>query len=338
MTKVREGFKWPRFAMCLGLAGVIVGAYLFGALSHSRNYFPMGQLRNAALNFRGEAESSRKLGEYDDFGRLMAFPGKRRTECPAPGKSVAVLLSMGQSNSANHGEKLYQTRHPGRVLNFFDGVCYDASSPLLGATGERGEFMTLLADMLVDSGRFSSVVLVASGVGGTPVSRWQRDGDLNDMLMKVVDVVQHQYRITHVLFHQGEADFRISTSAKVYASSFNSLKESMREIGVDAPFFVSISTKCGRNAHWIPDNPTASGQQMVVAGDARVFLGVNTDLLLLPTDRADDECHFRESGQAKAAQSFALAIEGFEADVERHENHIVPTLNDSSLLDEADSS
>jgi len=337
MKKVREGLKRSRLAMWLGFVSVVFGAYLFGALSHSRNYFPIGQLREAALTFRGGGEQShRKLGEYDEFGRLMAFPGKHRTECPAAGKSVAVLLSMGQSNSANHGEKLYQTRHPGRVLNFFDGACYDASSPLLGATGERGEFMTLLADRLVDSGRFSSVVLVASGVGGTPVSRWQRDGDLNDMLLKVVDVVQQQYRITHVLFHQGEADFRIYTSAKVYASSFNSLKESLREIGVDAPFFVSISTKCGRDAHWIPDNPTASGQQMVVAGDSRVFLGVNTDSLLLPADRTDDECHFRESGQAKTAESFALAIETFESENDRSGDHTFPTSNDSSSSDEAD--
>jgi hypothetical protein len=329
MKRVQEGSKRRRLVMCLGLASVIVGAYLFGALSHSRNYFPIGQLRTAALKFRGAEEPRRKLlGQYDEFGRLMAFPGKHRTECPTPGKSVAVLLSMGQSNSANHGEKLYQTRHPGRVVNFFDGACYDASSPLLGATGERGEFMTLLADMLVESGRFSSVVLVASGVGGTPVSRWQRDGDLNDMLLKVVDIVQRQYRFTHVLFHQGEADFRMYTSAKVYASSFNSLKESLREIGVDAPFFVSISTKCGRNAHWIPDNPTASGQQMVVAGDSRVFLGANTDSLLLPTDRTDDECHFRESGQVKTAKSFAHAIEEFE-DTELHAKNI-PEEGDNS--------
>lgn len=334
MKRVGESLKWSRLGMCLGLGGVVIGAYLFGALSHSRNYFPIGQLRDAAKKFSGGDGSRRTVGEYDDFGRLIAFPGKHPTECPAPGKSVAVLLSMGQSNSANHGEKLYQTKHPGRVVNFFDGVCYDASSPLLGATGERGEFMTLLADTLVDSGRFSSVVLIASGVGGTPVSRWQRDGDLNEMLLKAVEVVERQYQITHVLFHQGEADFRISTSAKVYASSFNSLKESLREIGVDAPFFVSISTRCGRDAHWIPDNPTASGQQMVVAGDSRVFLGANTDLLLLPADRADDECHFRESGQVKAAQSFALAIETFETEVERQDNSLVPALNDSSAFGE----
>jgi hypothetical protein len=263
----------------------------------------------------------------------MYFPGKQEMECPAPGASVAVLLTMGQSNSANHGEKLYHTRHQGRVVNYFDGECYDASSPLLGATGERGEFLTYLADLLVDSGKFSAVVLVPSSIGGTPVSRWQRDGDLNEMVLSVVNQVQKHYRVTHILFHQGEADFRNYTSAKVYASSFNSLKDSLREVGVDAPFFVSISTKCGRDAHWLPDNPTASGQQMVVADDASVFLGANTDLLLSSGDRAKDECHLSESGQVKTAQSFAMAIQEYEANAERDGTASRPLLDSSTLSD-----
>ena len=307
----RGKFSVRRLVLSLGFVVVVVGAYLFGALSHSRNYFPMSQLRSAADRVKGRYVKPGMRGTYDEFGRLAAFPGKHQVECPPPGKSVAVLLTMGQSNSANHGEKLYETRHKGRVFNYFGGACYDASSPLLGATGERGEFLTYLADLLVDSGKFSTVILVPSSIGGTPVSRWQRDGDLNDMVLNVINEVQEHYRVTHILFHQGEADFRNSTSAKVYAASFNSMKDSLREIGVDAPFFVSISTKCGRDARWLPENPTALGQQMVVQGDSRVFLGANTDSLLASGDRTDDECHLSESGQVKTAESFARAIEEF---------------------------
>jgi hypothetical protein len=336
MKSSRESSWLRRIARPAGFATLVLGAYLFGAISHSHNYFPMGQLRSVKDKITGRDAIADLLGRYDSYGRLMYFPGKQEMECPAPGASVAVLLTMGQSNSANHGEKLYHTRHQGRVVNYFDGECYDASSPLLGATGERGEFLTYLADLLVDSGKFSAVVLVPSSIGGTPVSRWQRDGDLNEMVLSVVNQVQKRYRVTHILFHQGEADFRNYTSAKVYASSFNSLKDTLREVGVDAPFFVSISTKCGRDAHWLPDNPTASGQQMVVAGDSRVFLGANTDLLLASEDRAKDECHLSESGQVKTAQSFALAIEAFEGNAENHGTDNRPTLDSSTLSDAHD--
>jgi hypothetical protein len=336
MRRVWGGFKRSPLAICLGLAVVVIAAYLFGALSHSRNYFPMGQIRVVKDKIAGREAIAGSLGRYDNFGRLMYFPGKQETPCPVPDGSVAVFLTMGQSNSANHGEKLYHTRFPGRVVNYFGGECFDAASPLLGATGERGEFLTYLADMLVDSGRFSAVVLVPSSIGGTPVSRWQRDGDLNEMVLKVVSEIQRRYRVTHILFHQGETDFRNYTSAKVYASSFNSLKDTLREVGVDAPFFVSISTKCGRDAHWLPENPTASGQQMVVEGDSRVFLGANTDLLLSSGDRAKDECHLSESGQVKTAQSFALAIETYEANTEHPGTSNRPMLDGSTLSDAHD--
>ncbi len=78
------------------------------------------------------------------------------------------------------------TWHGSWVLDYFAGNCHVAASPLLGATGDRGEFLTLLADRLVDDGLCDTVIIVSSGIGGSPVSRWQRGGDLSLMLMTTV--------------------------------------------------------------------------------------------------------------------------------------------------------
>ena len=248
--------------------------------------------------------ANRHVGTYEGFGRLVAYPGKVEVDCPVQDKDTAVLLVAGQSNSANYGQEKMESRHPGHVFNYFDGNCYNASSPLLGATGEGGEFITLLADELVARGAYKTVVIVPAGIGDTPLSRWQSDGDLNDLLMATVEDLKGRYHITEVIWHQGENDYRNRTSARNYVKGFKSLLGSLDEGGVTAPVFIAIATKCG--AYWAPDNPTARGQRELI-DNKRIFLGADTDALIPPAERYDN-CHFAEAGQIKAAAAYAESI------------------------------
>src|SRR5215831_8045807 len=61
---------------------------------------------------------------------------------------TAAMLILGQSNAANSGAAPHVPAR--RVFNFnlFDGNCYLAKDPLLGATESRGNFATRMADML----------------------------------------------------------------------------------------------------------------------------------------------------------------------------------------------
>ncbi|PZN77005.1 MAG: hypothetical protein DM484_15410 [Candidatus Methylumidiphilus alinenensis] len=280
----------------------ILAAYLFGIYSHSQNLWPVGLL----LELK-ESTLPRLQGRYDEFGRLVDYPNKRQTPCPAQTADTAVLLVIGQSNSANHAEKKFITQFPGKVVNYFNGKCYQAASPLLGATGEDGEFVTPLADKLIQLGHFQSVVIIASGIGGTPITRWQRDGDLNEMLLTVIRQVEREYKITHVIWHQGEDDYIKKTSTKNYIKMFNSLLDTLRENDVNAPIYLSIATKCGANTHWDQNNPTSTGQHQLV-DSRKIFLGVNTDVLVSDQDRRADRCHFAETGQLKTADSIARSI------------------------------
>jgi hypothetical protein len=293
--------KWIALLLTLAALVAVVG-YQFGLHRHLRETWPAQVVRD--WRHRNDPVPV-SLGRHDELGRLTSYPGKTEVACPPAGSDTAVLLAIGQSNIANHAETSVATRHPGRVVNLFDGKCYAAASPLLGATGEGGEFLTLLADRLVADGLYRNVVIVSSAMGGTAIAKWRRGGVLNTMMQRVIAGLPSGYKPTHVLWVQGEADFVEGTSAETYTRSFRSLVETLSEAGVKAPIFLAIATNCG--AGWIADNAIAQAQRALVDGK-QVFLGADTDALLGEPDRREDKCHYGASGQAKAAEAFAQAI------------------------------
>jgi hypothetical protein len=188
-------------------------------------------------------------------------------------------------------------------VSYFDGKCHVAGSPMMGASGDGGEFLTLLADRLIDDDVYRSVIIVPSGIGGMPIALWRRNGQLNDMLLRTLGGLPPGYKVTQVLWQLGESDFLLATPADDYVAAFRSLIGVLGENGVDAPLYISISTKCGP---WTADNPIAAAQRSLI-DDRRVYLGVDTDALLAAKDRYDG-CHLSESGQRKTAAAYAEAI------------------------------
>ena len=246
--------------------------------------------------------------QHDEFVRMVSSSGKQEVVCPTQQKDTGVLLVIGQSNSANYAEKKYTTEFPDKVVNYFNGHCYVASSPLLGASHNQGEFITAMADKLIRNGTFQNVVVISSGIGGSPISRWEKDGDLNKMLLGVVTQFASLYKATDIIWHQGEADFLLGTSKQEYYRAFHSLVDSLEGGGVRANIFIAIATKCGVNPSWKAVNPVALGQAALV-DSKQIFLGANTDALLEKQDRQiGDDCHFSESGQEKTANAFADSI------------------------------
>lgn len=245
---------------------------------------------------------------FDQYGRLIAAPNKTSVTCPEQANSTAVLLAIGQSNSANYADNKFITKYPDKVVNYFNGNCYVASSPLLGSSGVRGEFLTPLADLLIDSGQYSSVVIVTSGIGNTAISRWRENSDLGLMLNDVLKDASKRYRITSVIWHQGERDYLDRTSASEYHSSFSSLRNILNGNKVDVPIFIAVSTRCGNPFVWDVENPIAHAQAALI-NNRHIFLGVDSDRLLNNDDRALlNPCHFNKEGQIKVAKSYANAI------------------------------
>lgn len=231
------------------------------------------------------------------FERLTEYPGKTEIVCPKQNSRTVVLMLIGQSNAGNHQEHMIKSDYGDKLVNYANGKCYVAASPLIGATGRKGESWTLLGQKLISSGFADRVILMPAAVGGSTVGRWAAGGDLNSILH---DVIDGRYKITYILWHQGESDLIEGTSEQDYRESFLSLVYSIRGAGSNAPIFISIASFCG---HHVKNNPIAMVQASIPDVKNKIYAGVNTDKLMLPEDRFDG-CHFGYSGQEKFASSW----------------------------------
>ena len=241
----------------------------------------------------------------DSAGRLVRYTGKTEVPCPKQTPRTAVLFIAGQSNAANSGAQRYTTRHPDRVLNFMNGRCYVAASPLLGSNGFAGEYWTLMGDQLIDMGAFERVILAPVAVGGSNIGQWAKGGALNTSMIPLVQDLVLRYRVTHVLWHQGESDFVLKTDAASYKEKFLSFADTLRANAIDAPVFVSTASRCLPG--WSAPNAIETAQAELAREAPRFRPGVDTDRLLNSEDRYDD-CHMANSGEVKTAQAWAALL------------------------------
>jgi hypothetical protein len=290
------------FALSVFVVGAMVGAWA-GVVRVWPVRYSLQLIDGAPKPFVNEPESRPLV--VDSAGRLMSYAGKIEVQCPKQTQRTAVLLIAGQSNAANHAAQRHNTHHPDRVLNFSGGRCYVAASPLLGSTGFAGEYWTLMADQLIDAGVFDRVVLAPVAVGASNIAQWGKGGALNTSMTPLVqDLVTH-YRVTHVLWHQGESDFALKTDPARYKEQFRSFADTLRANAVDAPMFVSTATRCLTG--WSDPNPIRTAQQELASSEPGFEPGVDTDKLLSAQDRFDD-CHLADSGEVKTAKAWAAIL------------------------------
>ena len=301
--------------MLVSFTLILIG-YILGAYSFSHQTWPI----NVIIANRNDTIAQNLSRNFNEFGAFSNLAKKREVLCPAQDTSTAVVLVLGQSNSANHAEKKFSTQYPTKVLNYYLGKCYSAESPLLGASGVEGEYLTLLGDLLIKEGNLSNVVLINKSIGGTTVSDWSGQGRFSSDLVTKLNALNFKYRVTHTIWHQGESDFTSNTSFKEYRESFQELQLTLNRTSVTAPIFIVISTICGFNSTWTAQNPVATAQKSLI-DNRDIFLGIDADATLLTSDRRaqspsqEPNCHLSEKGQVKVAKSISnkiLNIRNFE--------------------------
>jgi hypothetical protein len=246
--------------------------------------------------------------KHDGYGRLIYNSSYTKIKCPKQTERVGVIVAFGQSNSANHAEFKVPMSELHGVINYFNGNCYAAQSPLLGATSIDGEWITLTAKKLIEAGIYEKIVVVSSGIGGTRIERWAHENDLNNMFMGVLSNLSKNYSVTDMIWHQGESDISY-THTEVYETYFKSMINSIRNTGIDAPIFISIASICGEAKRWEYPNRVSIAQSNLVEVDGIEF-GVNTDVLV-PIKLRYDKCHFSKIGQEIAASELAKSIAKF---------------------------
>lgn len=211
--------------------------------------------------------------------------GRTEVTCPAQTSNTAVLFAFGQSNSANQLQNRYTPNNP-KVLNYFQGKCYIAMDPLLGATDNLGSLWTEVGNRLT---QFDNVVIIPRGIGGTSIQQWVDNDWMN---------VPSPYQVTHFLWIQGESDN--GGDADKYANNLRQIIYRTKSYSPTAAFYVAIETICLKAA----DNNIEQAQRSVIAPG--VLQGANLDLYGI-ADRYDG-CHLGSEAQAKAIDQWVTIL------------------------------
>jgi len=222
----------------------------------------------------------------------------------------AVLLTFGQSNSANFGETRYTATENVLNFNIHDGKCYRSADPLFGADGDGGSVWGRLGDQLVETGAFDRVLIVPFGIGGTALREWTVGGRLHPRVQFTAQQLQRAGIVpTHVLWHQGEHDARDGTSTGDYISMFAALVKSLHDYGIDAPVFAAVASLCDD----LGSDAIRSAQRALPTQIAGVYPGPDTDSLSDMHDRFD-YCHFSARGLHSHAALWREMLVSFQRD------------------------
>lgn len=174
---------------------------------------------------------------------LMARPASAADPAtsPPPKEKFHLYLLIGQSNMAGRGaiEAADKVVHP-RVLMFTkDQKWAPAVDPLHFDKPNAGVGLgSTFGRVLADADPAISVGLIPCAVGGTPLSRWEKDGDLYKQAVDRAKAAMADGTLRGILWHQGESDSGKAETAQTYGKRLAQMVGDLRaELGAgDVPF------------------------------------------------------------------------------------------------------
>jgi hypothetical protein len=242
------------------------------------------------------------------FGPEITVNEKKETECSRfKGENIAVIMAMGASNSGNYGRTRFKPKSNVYDYNHKTGKCYITNDPLLGASGMGGSVWSRLGEYLIKFNDYKHVLIIPLGTGYNATN-----ASGNTRLYEIITATQNKLskngiKISHIVFAQGEHDTDLhgnETSPAIYVENSKKMIADVREIGILAPMYFSISTYC--NGH---ESQKIREAQRSLAKEPTIFLGAETDKIKTKWYRADN-CHFSNLGLKEASQMWYSAITG----------------------------
>lgn len=231
--------------------------------------------------------------QYNVFTRINT---KRRIDCPKSAE-VEVIVAIGQSNAANTGGHRFQNSDK-KILNFFNGQCFIASDPMLGATENRGSLWIPFAQSYKQE---KTILLVTFAMGATRVDQWLDPADLAthfDQNMAQLDAAGFVPDV--FIWVQGESD--ISTKVSDYTHNLKSFLAAIKSKYQNSKIAISGSSYCGGHQ----SKALRSAQRKVARKLDLIWLG-STDAFNQSQYRYDD-CHLSQQGLEKVAKQFSQVL------------------------------
>jgi|GEM_PF-1948816 len=238
-----------------------------------------------------------------------------------------VYLLMGQSNMVGRGEWTRWSPHP-RVLSFNkDGKWIPAVDPLhqtsvrdrVGPGVSFGRGMLAVVDPAVTIG------LVPCAVGGAPLARWEKGGDLyRATVRRAREATKDGGTLMGILWMQGERDARERELAASYAKRLDAMILAFRyEFGLpDLPFVAALPCVELANRE---DRPGAEiVEEALKTLPRRVQNTAIVDSNGLQS--TGDQIHFATPAQRELGRRYAEAM----ATLLGHENAAIPQESDAA--------
>jgi len=254
-------------------------AFLAGYKAHKNQVFPLNAfIERNLLEEEVTKKWQKKISVYS------SLTNKSEVNCPAE-EDAYVIIGFGQSNSANYaGHRFYTNKN---VVNFFNGKCYVAIDPLLGATGKGGSVWIPLSERL--NVQDKTIVLSTFGVASSRVSDWLNEDYLLPFYKENIDALKKKYNKPNAIFWiQGESD--VSTQNGVFSQQLKDWFELLRSDFSDSNIFVTGTSYCSGKFN----DAVLSVQRKQAESIGAIYIS-STDKLVQHGFRYDD-CHFSEKG------------------------------------------
>ena len=161
-----------------------------------------------------------------------------------PRARVHLYLLLGQSNMAGRGKVEAQDRevHPRVFMLTREGKWVPATEPVQYDRGPGTGVGPALAfgKAMAEHDKSARIGLIPCAVGGTPIRRWRRGGDLYKTMIARAKIASEAGALKGILWHQGENDSLNAEQAGAYESSLHAMIAEMRkELGVPRVPFVA---------------------------------------------------------------------------------------------------
>ncbi len=223
-----------------------------------------------------------------------------------------LYLLIGQSNMAGRGALETADKQPhARVLKFTQELTWaPAVDPLHFDKPIAGVGLgTSFGKIMADTSPRVTIGLVPCAVGGTPLSRWTKDGDLHQQALTRIKTAMKDGMLKGILWHQGESDAADLQLAQTYASRLSQMIRDLRaELGEpNVPF---VAGKLGeflpltRNdvpSHWKLVNEQL-GIAATLAGNAAVVDSAGLQ-------HKGDDVHFDTPSLRELGKRYAVAMQ-----------------------------
>jgi hypothetical protein len=166
---------------------------------------------------------------FSTFGISSTFAEKPT----GPKKRFHLYLLIGQSNMAGRGKMTADDKRPYvRVFKFDKANKWTPAmaplhfdKPRIAGVGPGDSFGKYMAEV----NKEVRIGLVPCAVGGTPLKRWVKGGDLYANAIKRAKLAMKQGELKGVIWHQGESDSRTAETANTYGKRLSGMIADLRK-------------------------------------------------------------------------------------------------------------